>query len=938
MKKRFMKFIYTIAVITTVVLSFPINVIASALSDNYSNGDIRYNENSVGDVSEKGGVKLTKTVSKIDNTDDEFLVNLELKGKNTETTQSTEATPYIVFVLDISTTMEAKMKEDDSCYNCDISTRFEIARDKAIDFSKKMLEKYPNAKIGLVEFGYEGKKQRDFSSKAFDKSDFSPYVSIWDDSISGLESATNIADGIKKANEMLNGKISKHIIVLTDGYPESYDLPEGMDETSANYDKDTISAATIAKNNNVEIFTIGFDFDERDTRAYNLLTTVATDKNHFAFSNDGSSLTEKFNAITSSIKVPALAGTKATITDTISEGFTYVSGSANPSSAVVSENVIKFNVGDITENGTRVSFRIKANKDNMPKTSDNWHPTNDIANNGVNVNYDDASGKNTTKSILKSTEVYYKSKLNYTINYYKDSIYNDPFDTVLGSASKGDIINVSFDNIPKGYTNNSSNVTSFEVDEDNMIINIIYNKKKLSYIVEYYEDETKISNDSDNTFDENVYFGDKIGEELINKNKYKNFGYQDGVIKTDMPYEIKEENNIIKVCYERRHDMSYTVRYVDYDTKENLYENKTVSDRTYNKTYEEEAKIAPDGYKLVSDKKQTITLDSDNKVLTFYYQKRSDMSYIVRYVELVGNDDVEILDSKIVTNKTYNKTYEEEAKDAPDGYKLVSDKKQTITLDSDNKVLKFYYEKRNDMSYTVRYIDYDTNESIISDKVVKNKTYNEEIEEFAEYPYGYNLVSENVQKFKLDSDGKVITFYYNKIKAKYIVRYLEEETNLEILPSIKKEGNLIDKVTEEAKNIKGYDLVSDDKVTIELNKEEISEIIFYYKKKDISYTVKYLDNETKSEIAPSVKKEGKYLDEVTEKSINIDGYKLVSFNEVKIKLDEENKTIVFYYEKEKVEVKEVVKTGVNNDNNYLLLTLLFSAVTSLGYVLKKRYN
>ena len=312
--------------------------------------------------------------------------------------------------------------------------------------------------------------------------------------------------------------------------------------------------------------------------------------------------------------------------------------------------------------------------------------------------------------------------------------------------------------------------------------------------------------------------------------------------------------------------MSYTVRYIDYDTNENLYENKIVSDRTYNETYEEEAKIAPNGYKLVSDKKQTITLDSDNKVLTFYYQKISDMSY------------------------------------------------------------------------TVRYIDYDTNESIISDKVVENKTYNEEIEEFAEYPYGYNLVSENVQKFKLDSDGKVITFYYNKIKAKYVVRYLEEETKLEILPSIKKEGNLIDKVTEEAKNIKGYDLVSDDKVTIELNKEEVSEIIFYYKKKDINYTVKYLDNETKSEIAPSVKKEGKYLDEVTEKSINIGGYKLVSFNEVKIKLDEENKTIVFYYEKEKVEVKEVVKTGVYDDNNYLLLTLLFSTVTSLGYVLKKRFN
>ena len=860
MKKRFMKFIYTIAVITTVVLSFPINVIASTLSDNYSNGDIRYNENSVGDVSEKGGVKLTKTVSKIDNTDDEFLVNLELKGKNTETTQSTEATPYIMFVVDRSGTMDVSMCKEErygSCYDYNEYTRFDLAKEGAINASKSIHEKYNNAQIGLITFGESPDVllERVFSNSPLTNKNFSEGVYGYTPTDEALEKA-KIELLKKKSNAS-----SLHVILLSDGAPEDY---TGTEKPT----KRALAKAEELKENGIEIFSIAFGFGYSEDESKETLTKIASSPSitHYFDAANYDNLTKSFNTIVNNIKVPALAGTKATITDTISDGFTYVSGSANPSSAEVSENVIKFNVGDITENGTIVSFRIKANKDNMPKTSDNFHPTNDVVNNGVNVNYDNASGKNTTKSILKSTEVYYKSKLNYTINYYKDSTYNNPFDTVLGSASKGDIINVSFDNIPKGYTNNSSNVTSFEIDEDNMIINIIYNKKKLSYIVEYYEDETKISNDSDNTFDENVYFGDKIGEELINKNKYKNFGYQNGVIKTDMPYEIKEENNIIKVCYERRYDMSYTVRYIDYDTNENLYENKIVSDRTYNETYEEEAKIAPNGYKLVSDKKQTITLDSDNKVLTFYYQKISDMSY------------------------------------------------------------------------TVRYIDYDTNESIISDKVVENKTYNEEMEEFAEYPYGYNLVSENVQKFKLDSDGKVITFYYNKIKAKYVVRYLEEETKLEILPSIKKEGNLIDKVTEEAKNIKGYDLVSDDKVTIELNKEEVSEIIFYYKKKDINYTVKYLDNETKSEIAPSVKKEGKYLDEVTEKSINIGGYKLVSFNEVKIKLDEENKTIVFYYEKEKVEVKEVVKTGVYDDNNYLLLTLLFSTVTSLGYVLKKRFN
>ncbi len=930
MKKRFMKFIYTIAVITTVVLSFPINVIASTLSDNYSNGDIRYNENSVGDVSEKGGVKLTKTVSKIDNTDDEFLVNLELKGKNTETTQSTEATPYIMFVVDRSGTMDVSMCKEErygSCYDYNEYTRFDLAKEGAINASKSIHEKHNNAQIGLITFGESPDVllERGFSNSPLTNKNFSEGVYGYTPTDEALEKA-KIELLKKKSNAS-----SLHVILLSDGAPEDY---TGTEKPT----KRALAKAEELKENGIEIFSIAFGFGYSEDESKETLTKIASSPSitHYFDAANYDNLTKSFNTIVNNIKVPALAGTKATITDTISDGFTYVSGSANPSSAEVSENVIKFNVGDITENGTIVSFRIKANKDNMPKTSDNFHPTNDVVNNGVNVNYDNASGKNTTKSILKSTEVYYKSKLNYTINYYKDSTYNNPFDTVLGSASKGDIINVSFDNIPKGYTNNSSNVTSFEIDEDNMIINIIYNKKKLSYIVEYYEDETKISNDSDNTFDENVYFGDKIGEELINKNKYKNFGYQNGVIKTDMPYEIKEENNIIKVCYERRYDMSYTVRYIDYDTNENLYENKIVSDRTYNETYEEEAKIAPNGYKLVSDKKQTITLDSDNKVLTFYYQKISDMSYTVRYIDYDTNEN--LYENKIVSDRTYNETYEEEAKEVPNGYKLVSDKKQTITLDSDNKVLTFYYQKRNDMSYIVRYIDYDTNESIISDKVVENKTYNEEIEEFAEYPYGYNLVSENVQKFKLDSDSKVITFYYNKIKTKYVVRYLEEETNLEILPSIKKEGNLIDKVTEEAKNIKGYDLVSDDKVTIELNKEEVSEIIFYYKKKDINYTVKYLDNETKSEIAPSVKKEGKYLDEVTEKSINIGGYKLVSFNEVKIKLDEENKTIVFYYEKEKVEVKEVVKTGVYDDNNYLLLTLLFSTVTSLSYVLKKRFN
>ena len=160
-----------------------------------------------------------------------------------------------------------------------------------------------------------------------------------------------------------------------------------------------------------------------------------------------------------------------------------------------------------------------------------------------------------------------------------------------------------------------------------------------------------------------------------------------------------------------------------------VYNDKEVTNKTYNETYEEEAKDAPYGYKLVSDKKQSIKLDKENNVVTFYYEKRNDMSYKVRYVELVGNYETEILPSKDVLNRTYGETYEEEAEEAPFGYKLVRDKKQSFTLKEDGTTITFYYEKRTDMSYKVKYLEEGTEKNIIPDKEVTNKTYNEEVTE-----------------------------------------------------------------------------------------------------------------------------------------------------------------------------------------------------------------
>lgn len=762
--------------------------IMPVLADNYTKGQIIESVNSNGSLDNPGDIKLTKTVEE---TKDEgiYKINFSVSGKDKIKYELIQVPIYAVVVLDTSSSMEDRCSSivgpfTGTCYGDWL--KYEDAKDGTKLFANNLISKYSNAQLALVSFSDEAKIIRNFSNSNFNNIKYP-----------NPDGLTNLSDGIDTAKSLLEEKrkvnedSKLYMIILTDGYPEEENV---SDDIAANNAK---KSADNSKKSKINIFTIGYDITKKDEE---LLKYIATDESYYLNADD-SNLDNKFKNIVDKIDETAkkekklFAGTNAKLTDVIGNEFTYVQGSKSSDDITVNDKDVFINVGNINENEKTYSILVKINKD----ANDGLHNTNELC----KLEYKNVDAIDESLLLNNSSKVYWEAqRYTYVVNYYKDSVSSYNY---LGKVENNNILNaeIGLNDIelnkfkPIGYKDGTLETTlPYVIKEENNIINVVYKvKDDLSYIVEYYNDNNKISDDNDNTFG-NKYFGEKITEDLIEKDKYLSTGYNNGYIKTIMPYTIIDNKNIIMVCY----------------------------------------------------------------------------------------------------------------------------------------------EKRNDMSYTVRYIDYDTNKSIISDKVVKNKTYNEEIEEFAEYPYGYNLVSENVQKFKLDSDGKVITFYYNKIKAKYVVRYLEEETNLEILPSIKKEGNLIDKVTEEAKNIKGYDLVSDDKVTIELNKEEVSEIIFYYKKKDINYTVKYLDNETKSEIAPSVKKEGKYLDEVTEKSINIDGYKLVSFNEVKIKLDEENKTIVFYYEKEKVEVKEVVKTGVNDDNNYLLLTLLFSAVTSLGYVLKKRFN
>ena len=310
-----------------------------------------------------------------------------------------------------------------------------------------------------------------------------------------------------------------------------------------------------------------------------------------------------------------------------------------------------------------------------------------------------------------------------------------------------------------------------------MEITFYYEKRNdLSYTVEYYKDGEKISNDADNTKG-NQTFGDKVQSADIDINKYKpSIGYKNGTIETDMPYEIKEEDNIIKVCYIKRDDMSYTVKYLDKANDEELFNSEVRNGKTFEEVYTETAKDAPYGYKLVSNKTQEIKVDAEDKVIIFYYEKRNDFKYSVKYLE--EGTDKELADTEYRDNKSYLEAYSEKAKNIS-GYNVVGENTQEFILKEENMEIVFYYTKKADLSYKVVYYKDSLNTEAIGEAVVNNQTFEsiinkEDINVDLYKPLkGYNsgMIITDMPYTIIDGENIINVIYTKKDNLTYHVEY-----------------------------------------------------------------------------------------------------------------------------------------------------------------------
>lgn len=736
--------------VTVIFTSF--GYTTSVFAASIQKGDVRNEVNTVGSTTSAGDVELKKTVEK---TDEEgiYKVTLTAKGKNKVTTESQYADIYTVVVLDTSGSMEKEVCVNRPFIFCkewaDIKYPEAVKGTKV--FANTLLSKYPNAQLALLTFSSNVKKARDFDNKGFDNVNYPT-----------PNGQTNLGAAIQKADEMLaekkksdaNAKL--YMVILSDGYPEGQTVNH---TTAANHAKNVTG---------VEIFTIGYDTDENTQK---LLQGVATDANHYS-NADGNNVAQKFTDIAGSIETSVPAGRNATITDTIADGFSYVEGSGN--NDTVDGKKISFNLDEITEEGETVSFKIKIDKD-LPT---DWYPTNDKA----DITYTDVSDESVTKTITTSAEVYWvQETYEYRVNYYKDSINGTLLGTINGEEPKNTKINSTDIDInkykPTGYGNGIIETDMpYTITGENDVINVVYKKRNdLSYTVEYYKEQNKISNDNDNTVN-NQTFGNKVHEAEIDKNKYKPLlGYKDGIIETNMPYEIKEEDNVIKVCYFKRDDMSYTVKYLDKNTNKELYDSEIRKNKTFEEVYTETAKESPYGYRLVGNDTQEIKIDAEDKVIIFYYEKRNDFSYTVMYLE--ENTNNELATPEVRKNRTYLETYSEKAKPI-DGYVVDEETKEIVLEENESRII-FYYNKKDDLSYKVIYYKDSLNTDAIGEETFENQTFediinSDDIDKDLYKPRkGYNsgVIATDMPYTIIDGENVINVIYTKKDNLTYRVEY-----------------------------------------------------------------------------------------------------------------------------------------------------------------------
>ena len=379
----------------------------------------------------------------------------------------------------------------------------------------------------------------------------------------------------------------------------------------------------------------------------------------------------------------------------------------------------------------------------------------------------------------------------------------------------------------------------------------------------------------------------------------------DGSIILDNIENVKENKNI-KITFKLGGSKVIVHHYIK-DTEEKIASDEILSglittsyetEPTLNELYsliknEYGEYILPNNYKG--------KFDSNITVVTYYYEQNNVNLKVNYYKE---NTTIELAPSK-VERKLLGSNYKTNPINI-EFYELVKVVgEEEGTLNEENTEVTYMYEETFDVNLKVKYLEKDT-DKVLSEEINKTLKKHDKYETEEKNIDTYRLVSKTGNyKGKAEKAEIEVIYYYEKIKSRINIKYIDKETNKDLVEPIIKIVDIKTMYETEEKNIEGYTLISNtDNINGKANDEEI-EVIYYYEKVKVPETVK-----------PSPTKIKEVFEQI--EFIIKETAKVESINENKIEIIEQE------------EGKEE-----KNINSNLVVIIIMALITTLGLIIGK---
>ena len=585
---------------------------------------------------------------------------------------------------------------------------------------------------------------------------------------------------------------------------------------------------------------------------------------------------------------------------------------------------------------------VKANPDHY-ETYTNEELSRDEAQ-GVRNNDSSVKSENEVKSVLDKVRLVTDAKYGkLTLNENGSFTYN-PNQNFRGNDSFTYYVETTIED-----KNGNKTITKSEVTTATITVKGV----KTSYIVNYLEKgtNTKVADSktiSKNANNGDLYIGDKVTEYALTLNNYNL------VSNSQESITLAKEGNVINFYYELK-DSKIVVHYVEKDTNTKLVYDDTF-DGKVTETKVINAKDIKD-YVVVGSKTQNATFDLTTNEYTFYYEKAESAGAVAHHYIIDNNGNKtttelfkdDVVNGKIGTSFSFSPKTEELG-----DYEYVESKGTTSgTLTSEKQEATFYYQlKKTDV--TVRYVTIkDGNVIDLINPVKDTGRINDNYTAYAKDETddavfaNYNLESATEQTIKLKSSDNTITFIYSLKDAKVIVHHYEEGTTIKIAEDETINGKVSKDYTTKEADVYGYILVSTPENASGIFTDEVTEVIYYYKKDMGKVITKYVDEDGKV-LLEETTTNGQVGTDYQTSPATITDYELINtIGEVKGKYTKEDIVVTYVYQFVMGEggdntngEPDIPYTGIESDSYLLEYSLMGTSALGLILlaILKKKFN